>query len=218
MSDRIANLIDEYNRGIIPLERVEEGLEFLAWEQEKDQNNRNLLTSERIKLCKMSSPIENLTPEEILIERERCNDVLDMLKLARRIIGDRDYQILCRYVIDNATQETIAKEFSLTQSTISTILDNICVRISDASKKYSYDMLKETIIAPQSVLEAHACETRGYPYEFLQDVNVGGMWKTTARTNKQKFVSQNRCMLPEYFEQSFKDSNTVCNICENCDR
>lgn len=220
--DRLAKLIDEYHQGIIPLERLQTELEFHQWQEDAEQGRKRdaIVSTVKHNMHNSLGVLTTKTPEEIILEEERQSEILEMLEGVREVVGERDYQILTLYVVDKWTQQRIAKHFGLSQPAVFKVLHKV-IREKIANASYNYPqyftiLCRDNLLPMQSQLEAHSPETRGYPFEFLQKVSVSGTWHT--RQNKRTYVSKDMCLLPEYFEEAFKDNNTVCPICEKCKR
>jgi len=237
--DRLAKLIDNYNCGIIPLERLQSELEFAQWQEETEQGRKRDAIVLMIKnnMYNSLSVLTTKTPEEIVLEEEKQSEILEMLSSIREVIGDRDYKILTLYVVDKLTQQRIAKSFNLTQQQVNKILlYSIKRRINQKRcnyPQYFTILCRENLLPKQSQLEARSPETKGYPFEFLQKVSVSGSWQirqkkyaitlqngntVKGKIGKRTYVSNSICLLPEYFKESFRDKKTVCPICDKCKR
>lgn len=232
--DILKDLIDQYQKDIIPLERLQDELNFQLWREEANQGKKNTLLLSKIKSRayndSIGKNIEILTPEEVLLEKERMSEILQMLKQVREIIGDRNFEILCMYVVENKKQKHIAKYFKIAQPRVATILSNICRKVKECKEKfpqYETILCKDNLLPEQSTLEAEPPETKGYPFEFLQRISLDGKWqksvkrvyimdKCVAKFDVENFVSQETCLLPIYFEKAFGDDKTICNICDKC--
>lgn len=218
--DRLQILIDQYNQNIIPLERLESELEFNYWQVDTEQGRKRTALISRLKsnIYNESVSYEDKTPEEIVLEKERHAEILSMLKLVREIIGDKYYKILCLYAVNKWTQQRIAEHVGLTQQRVYSILRQIPIKIASVCKDYPefYSLINKNSLLPlSSLLEASSPESIGYPFEFLQNVSVGGSWSTNRR-GKKTYISHKSCLLPQYFKDSFHNDNVVCTLCTKC--
>ena len=127
-------------------------------------------------------------------------------------------KILSLY-IKNKSQKDIASICKISQQAVSKRLKGIPGKM----KKYSVNGIPffdnyrpEEFLVKYSKLEAHAPTGCNFPHEYLQKINTGGKWGKLK--GRKIWVSKHKCCLPEYFENSFRDKNTICTICKHCKR
>ncbi|WP_371380732.1 RNA polymerase sigma factor [Sporomusa aerivorans] len=151
-----------------------------------------------------------VTPEDVLLEKERMEEIAELLQLIKRNLSEKQFDILWLYSVEGWTQEEIAKKYETYHMKISRALKKtheICAKII-----LDPTIVQELFRDPQSKLEAHSPETAGYPYEMLQECNNGGEWKNCGRSGK-RWVSKSICRIPEYLQDSFGDLSTTCGLC-----
>ncbi|EGO65610.1 sigma-70 family RNA polymerase sigma factor [Acetonema longum] len=151
------------------------------------------------------------TPEEILLEKERQQEIIDLLLYIRAVIGAKEFQMLWLYVVDGLTQQQIAAKFHTHQQKISRILKKILEKVQKKCVKTPEICAviwgEQSFCSPISPEAGHPKRKIDYPYEFLQAVNAGGHWRSG------KYISRKVCRVPEYLAESFGDSQTKCPLC-----
>jgi hypothetical protein len=75
-------------------------------------------------------------------------------------------------------------------------------------------MCKDLLIPNESTKEASSPKYKiAYPCEFFQSVNAGGHFRKPKEGEKPKYITDEECVMPEYFKECFKDNKTICGIC-----
>lgn len=162
-----------------------------------------------------TSQIEGVTPEDILVEQEKRRELLTTLTEILSALTKKQQKILW-FLIRGWTQESVAKVMGITQPCIVQYVNTIQKRIMRKVDKQKLDSLFELLQAPQSKKEATMPQGCGLPYEWLKEQS-NGIKKTKIRGVMQ-WRSCTICKLPEYFNETFGDSNTQCNLCATCSR
>lgn len=210
----IDKLMDEYRQGLINIDQLEYDLETLRELEEfgRDVDEERL----RNKLINQNIPYGVKTPEEIVLENERMDEILHFFGWLRKVIGDKDWQVLCWYVVDGWSQKRIAEELDVNFRTVSDRLKRIYKKIQRYTEfsPVSSVYIEGSLQPPESRKEADSPDTMGYPFEFLQKVNKGGHWYIR-KDGRKTFVSQAVCLIPEYLGQSYNGENTWCTLCMN---
>ena len=152
-----------------------------------------------------------ITPEESVLNDEKNCEILEFLEWVNLIVGDRDYQILYWSTVDGLSMRAIGKRLEISAPAVYTKLRRIHGKIQkyiDLSPIPAANIIGH-LQSPQSIKEAGAPQSKGYPHEFLQNVSINGRWHTSARGRK-RYIAKSICRIPEYFEQCFGDNNTMC--------
>ena len=154
------------------------------------------------------------SPEDLIIERDDMRETVIFLDWIRQMIGDKDWDMLCMYVVYGISHGKIAEKLGVTQQAISKRFKRIHKTISRYMKYYHrMDVIKECFEPKKFVRYIGSPNPMGYPFEFLQKSNVGGRWGKNRATGRNVYISSTMCMLPEYFAECFGDDRTVCNLC-----
>ena len=205
--DKIAKLLDDYRRNIIDDKQLQSRLDAMAFLEE----NRATIDQQRLmqKIAEQGLPIHK-SPEEVLLEKERRIEILNLLEQIRLIIGDYKWKIFCWYVIDNLSQDKIGKRLNKSQQAISSMLKRIQKKIFKYLEKYvvkdgDFSYIYEGL-NPIFVKTTHSLTILGYPVDFLQQAGKGSRFKT-----KKNSAKRYTCLLPEYIRAD--GSNTVCSLC-----
>lgn len=210
----LERLIDEYNHGLVSDERIIVEMERLAEQEDFSSDIRQLRVADRIAETVVDTTA--LSPEEIVLEKEKVCEILQFADTLRQYIGDRQWMILSMYIVEKMSYQRIADQLGVTKQAVQQQAKR------SVAKAFEYlecdqEYIKDLFRLPQSQLEADSPTCLGYPYEFLMNVSAEGKWKVS-RSGRKYYDSVNVCKLPEYFEVAFGDSKTVCNICKKCKR
>lgn len=216
---KLDKVLDEYRRGVLSEAQLQRELDMMAVLDETEENVAQARIAERV--ASVSFVTYSVTPEESVLESERQKDIMNFLGWTRKIVGDKNFSILCWYVIDRMTQETIANRLDISQQAVQQRLKGI----KDKVDKYLVYYTKNAVYSVrEDLLHQHSHDisgdvrSLGYPYEFLQRVNAGGHWHHR-RDGRKVYMSREACLLPQYFEISFGNKDTVCPIgCRDCDK
>jgi len=161
--------------------------------------------------------IEGMTPLDIMVEKERRREAIEILKIAFPALSRKDRKILWLYGIRGLSQVEIGKRARMNQSSVARRIDRIHRKVQKLLQNYSqYDDWKDTFRPPQSKEEAHTPETRGYPYDIMMKVGVECV--KVKLDGVIHYRSRWECRIPEYLRKAFGNDDTICNICDNCSR
>ena len=160
-------------------------------------------------------PTQTATPDELLVEKEIQEELLLFFGWLKEAIGDRDWDLLNSYVVDRKTFRSIGEELGISKQGVFSRFKNIQKKIGDLLELYpgDIDLVREALTPQQSTKEAHSPTHMGYPHEFLQKVNVGGHWGKKKCNGRPVFISDSKCLIPEYLEKAFGCSDVKCTIC-----
>jgi hypothetical protein len=220
--NRLAQLIDAYNQGFVDLDWLKQELEFQDWQEKAEQGRKQNSLAKVIQKNMYNSyhTLYNESPEDIVLEMERQEEICKSLNTIREILGDRDYSILMCYAVQRMKHKTICRKYNLDRSTVTKILNSIHKRTKRYTSKNSGcsdAFSKENLLPNESTLEASAPTVNGYPFEFLQHISTTGKWVTYR--GREKYKPLDVCLVPEYLEKSFGDKNTACTFCgDKCRR
>jgi predicted DNA-binding protein YlxM (UPF0122 family) len=154
-----------------------------------------------------------VTPEEVLLEKERMEEIAALLQLIKGNLSEKQWDILWLYSVEGWTYEEIGIKYGIKRAAICRYIRRITEKLnklvnnSGANPTISEELFRE----PQSKLEAHSPETAGYPYEIMQNCSMTGEWKSCGRNGK-RWVSKVTCRIPEYLKESF-GSPVACGLC-----
>lgn len=181
----------------------------------------NLASDER--LIEQYIRKEGQTPLDVLVERESRRDIVELLSHLEEILDEIDLKILEMFIIDNRTQEYMANVLGISQPAIVKRLNKIPEKVVKFGYKIPHfdNYVGKDFLIKSSTLEVGSPTGCGFPFEYLQKINVGGHWgKVKGKKNKRQrlWVSKAECRLPEYFTKCFGDNETKCPICQNCKR
>jgi predicted DNA-binding protein YlxM (UPF0122 family) len=146
-----------------------------------------------------------VTPEEVLLEKERMEEIAALLQLIKGNLSEKQWDILWLYSVEGWTYEEIGIKYGIKRAAICRYIRRITEKLnklvnnSGANPTISEELFRE----PQSKLEAHSPETAGYPYEIMQNCSMTGEWKSCGRNGK-RWVSKVTCRIPEYLKESFR--------------
>jgi len=109
------------------------------------------------------------TPEEVVLEKEKVEDIENVLREIKEILTPEEFDIIWMYAVDGMSQENIAKKYDINRSTISRKCDSITKKCTECFQNRR-TFIEDIFIPPQSKLTAHSPTVRGYPFELLQQV------------------------------------------------
>lgn len=179
--------------------------DYLTW-----RHNAPLEESYATKNIEYILKQHSATPEEILVEKERQQEIIDLLLYIRATVGEEEFKILWLYVVEGLTQQQIAEKCHTYKQNISRILKRILEKVQkkcDKHPDFCVVIWREHLFS-DPVKEAGSSKHKiDYPHEFLQAVNAGGHWQ------QGKYISGKECRIPEYLAEAFGDSETKCPIC-----
>lgn len=158
-----------------------------------------------------------ISPVEVLAKREREQTQSKLIKHLKSILSKTEFKIIWKTVVQELSQEELAKELSVDRTTITKRIPNIFQKIRDKTTPEFLEQAKNIIYSYPSFREADGPTTFGWPFQIQQRVNIGGRW-IERRDKTSYFKSEEACHIPEYLEEAFGDKLTVCNMCSKCTR
>ena len=190
LKDYLAEIIDDLNSGIITIETAQSRLDFDMAKHDRP-----------IKLIDYA-PIPS-EPLDGLVEAEHRNALADALDYLCEVLCDDDKRAWAM-IAHGYTDEDIADALGISLSTL----------------RYRYARIREYADGIQGLLrkdppEYYASSPKvkvRYPMDAARHHGIGG------HQGKKRWVTSERCVLPEYFKECFGDDATVCTLCErrNC--
>lgn len=187
--DTLKQFIEDYNDGIISVYDLQRRLDFDDWVTSRQQKP--------ISIDYIQLP---LNPLDIILEKERLNNIKDVLLKLKKVLTDSQWKIMV-LLSQGKTQKDIAEELEVTQPNISQKIYKIRKKISALGIN-----LKEMLEKPSPTYEASSPKIMiRYPMDFARRKIVDGKIK---------------CCLPEYIKYDCGFDNTVCCCCdrEKCTR
>jgi predicted DNA-binding protein YlxM (UPF0122 family) len=205
-------LIQDINNGLKTEEEGLTSLEFLAWEEDTYQNEKQMKVVD--KMIDGHTYPYGVTPEEVVLEKERKREIMEFLAKLSSVLTDKQRKVLWLYAVEGNRPSDVASMLEISKPDFS----NIKVRIKTIAERMSRKaQFREHLLPAQSVLEPHKPESCGLPFEFLMSQNDGG--RTGRKYGRKVYISKEKCLIPEYFEQCFgKNHKVTCSLCEKCSR
>jgi RNA polymerase sigma factor (sigma-70 family) len=207
--DILTKIIKDLEDGIITEQYALDMMNFTARQEDvKSNQSQNVV---RRYIIKDYINLYGKTPEEILCERERTDEIVDAYNYITSLLSDNAKVIWELHILKGYTQKEIADYIGIKQQTVCRYLNRIKSRLNKKGvrktleKHYIYSLIRH------SSLKAHAPSSYGYPYEFLMRVNGGGQWQS--HLGNKIYKSKTICILSNYFSQSFHDDKTCCSLC-----
>jgi len=165
------------------------------------------------------SRFEGLSPEEILIERETLLNVIDFLPRAIELLDDIDREVITLYIVEGWTLQQIGNKLKITHQAVSDRLRKIPTKIQKNFVKLTckngiVNILSREDFVPEEGIPFHAggLTSLGFPFQLLSNCSDKGYW---GQIDYQKaYKSKTKCLIPEYFYESFGDNETTCTICD----
>ena len=166
------------------------------------------------------SRTEGKTALDVLVEQESRREAIELLRSIDKILDPTDRKILEYYIIDNMTQEEIAYRLKLNQSAISMRIKRIPLKLKKYSDKIAhFDNYSEGNFFITKKYEDRGNKIScGFPFELLQNINVGGYWGKCNGKRNSIYLSRSKCVIPEYLQKSFNSNKIVCTLCTKCKR
>lgn len=139
MKDKLAEFIDDYNRGRVTIEDTFRRLDFERWKEDKAP-----LPQDYIEL-----PVD---PLDIVLEKERVSTLIMRIKWLKQNISDELWQIFCM-VARGFTQERMAKILNISQPTVSRRLQTLRTVTGEDFHELLYRLEKQyTAVHPRSAI------------------------------------------------------------------
>jgi len=202
---RIDKILDKMNLGKISIKTAQKYIELEAHTEECKMFAKQAKYLEKMDIVDMLDQYSK-TPEEVVLEKEKIEEIEGLLKEIKGILTTDEFDILWMSAVDGISQENIAKKYNTYHQDIS----RKCESITQKCAKYLENrrtFIEDIFIPPQSKLTAHSPTVRGYPFEMLQLVSVEGHWRVNQKGHRI-YVSKTACLIPEYI-----GSGVVCNLC-----
>lgn len=178
--------MDDLDNGLISLEEAQQRLEFLSWEEDRNQVN-----SQNLRIEKLIDTLENPygdTPEDILIENERIDTLSKLLLQIKNRVQDKKYNIFIYRYIEGYSQADIAEILEVSHQYVSQVIKEL----NTILKEFNTEELKDYLLPKQSTAVAHKPNILiRYPFEFTANLKP--------------------CKMDEYLPES-----VICNWCSNC--
>lgn len=174
--------------------------QFEEWKQDK----RELEITKRISAeCPAYAP----SPDEVLDAEKRRMFLSSIFEYLEKQIKNDDLRIFYRYSVCQETIEDIMVEYHLTKRTAYRIISKTRKQLRKILKPKVKDLMDTSLVASQG--KPYVGSTPSFQYEYERN-RCGKKYRYK---NSIKF--HNKCMLPEYFKQSFHDNCTKCSLCTN---
>ena len=159
-----------------------------------------------------------LSPEDVVLEKERRGLLVQLMKDVMLILSKRNRKILWLY-IKGYTQKQIAEKVGITQPAICQRLNKIPAIVKKRLSPHHIILLKEYLLDnPSRTKSGTPKELLGWPVIFLQHVGIEGQWGTIR--GKQVYKSKTECRMIEYLKCGFhEDDLPKCCLCgKKCTR
>lgn len=186
MPDRLEETISQLKAHAITLEEAYKRLEFLAWEQEKDQCKQDQLRVDT--LVDADVPTYGQSPEETLVKRENTAEYQELLRSIRSQLTIQQKRVFNMRYIKGYTQENIGKKLRMTQPAIFKILRVIDEVLTGYANESTHDILVKSQVRPW--IHTNSSKVR-WPFEFM--------------------ASQKPCKVHQYLEEY-----VCCTWCDKC--
>lgn len=186
----LEQIIADMNSGAVDLEHTMRRLDF-------DMAHRD----EPVKLIDYAPQIND--PLESLLRKEHQEAVYDALDYLFEVLCDDD-MTTWSMVANGRTDEEIAEYLGIS-------LDSLPYRY-ERIRSYA-DGIQRLLRSdtPQYFAASPKVKVR-YPMDAARHHGIGG------HQGKKRWVTSERCVLPEYFRECFGDDATICTLCERrCD-
>jgi len=146
------------------------------------------------------------SPEEILLEKERRETIVNLMKRVMKVLGKRDRKVLWLY-IKGYTQSDIGNHIGITQQAVEKRLKNIPKKLRKKLSQHYLTLTKAYLLDNPSVKEAGTPrEYLGWPCSFSQKIAVEGTWKYL--NGYKRWKTQTECRMLQYLPK-----NTSCCFC-----
>ena len=166
---------------------------------------------------------QGLTPEELYQEKFKRKLWVLLVRFALRILDSTDQRILVGYCIDKRTFEDLGKELGIAKNNVLKRLNNMPKKIRKRITRRTYVLCRALLLDNPSTTEASTPKHHiGWLGTRLTNVYAGASWELAWDRSNHKtlqYISKTECLLPEYLQDSFGDSETFCGYCGNkCSR
>ena len=164
-------------------------------------------------------PLYAISPEDLLIEKERLASIVRFLSFVKSTIGSIPFQIFVEFVIFKESQSSLAEKYHCSRSGISMSIWRSRLKVYEAlellpSKKVLLQECYDSLVYSSPIIEHDKSSKIGFVFESLRSVCVDSYWRVNPKTKKKRFVCKTRCMLPEYIN----NPDVVCTLCKKCSR
>jgi hypothetical protein len=184
--DYLEQIIADMNSGAVDLAHTQARLDFDMAKRDKPMKLTDY------------APIPS-DPLDGIIATEHRNALADALEYLCEVLCDEDKRAWAM-VAHGYTDEDIADALGISLSTL----------------RYRYERIREYADGIQGLLRKDSPEYYAsspkvkvrYPMDAARHHGIGG------HQGKKRWVTSERCVLPEYFKECFGDDATICTLCE----
>ena len=223
--DRLASMLDMYNNHLLSEEDLSAELEADLFRLERNQMVKQVKIYNRIVSKELSS--SNISyvesPEEILIEKEKGNDVTLCLLFIRYILGKKPFEIFFENVVCKVPQKVLAERYHYSRGGIASLIYYSRLKIQNAlekypSKKKMFSECYESLNYHYPSTYASSSSKVGFLFEAFKAVCIYTGWHYSKKSKRKIFSSKTMCMIPEYLEGACGHRKFVCPLCVKCSR
>ena len=173
----------------------------------------------------------SVSPERVVIKREKYRDMIQIYRLLSSMLTPAELSNLVRYVvetrmfvelgaIDDVSEYRNEKHMRQVRSRASKRGKRIIDKLLKKLRSIASDIpghLKEALIEEESEEVAELPRICiGWLYTTLEHVNNGGAWVYSTDRHKEVYTSQSICLIPEYLNAAFKNSEDGAVFCSMC--
>lgn len=196
--DKIIEIIRRTDQSVESYERI---VGFNDWVQDKKQWDIANRVAELL-------PKQAKSPEDILIEKERQIEYLRIASQVKNYMDKFTWDVFTEYYCGKGDINDVTNKYNCSYRTAYRRLSIGAEKAMFAVKQLDdidYDIIESTYV-PKCQFNV---VVPSFPYEREMKVPNG--------TYKHKGVIKHRhkCMLPEYFNDTFHDDGTSCSLCTN---
>lgn len=184
-------------------------LERSAKYQESSQNSKENRLKAKMGFIDANVASNRDNPEEILLERERLAELVDLWAAVEEVLTPRQLEIFMMFIECQENCAEVGRELGVTQQAVFKTIQGIRKKI----QKHLGDMLneyREVLLPPQSLKEATKPMGVGYIFEKEMKMPVESSWQT--KYGRKIFYTKEICHMPEYLANT--NSYSICTICE----
>lgn len=189
-----------------------QGLELLersAKYQESSQNSKEYRLKARIGFIDANISSNKDNPEEILLERERLSELIDLWAEVEKVLTSRQMEIFRLFVENRGSYSEVGRIAGISKPVVFKTIQSIRKKI----QKHLGDMVdeyREILLPPQSLQEATKPMGVGYIFEKEMKMPIGSSWQT--KHGRKVWKTKEICHIPEYLANT--NSYSICTICE----
>ena len=198
MSDKLQQLIRDYEDGILELSQVSYGISKL----DQEEVNSGTKKDTRIRTALSDYLREPTEPLEDICEQERTKVLLALIRKIKHELSPSESLVFTLVIAQGRTKDYVVKFLGISYATYFRLLKSV----QEYLQKFNTDEYKWLNESSSYVEAKKPKDMLRYPMDHFREFYEG-------QTNKQgNYITH--CRIERYLDECFHDESTTCSLCD----